>query len=313
MQLYLNFSMLMKNYLYGLLLFSLFCPASVFNQTFSIDDYLGLPYCSNLVSAADGGQIAWISTIRGVRSLYTAEAPAFVPQSRYQALYDDGQVIGNIRFDYQGKHLFFVRGSTPNRQGEIANPASEVVYPKPQLYRVNLESNLIDTLGSHSNYVISPDDNTLLILSGSEIRKLDLQSGHVTPMVQMRGVVSNVSFNAGGSAISFVSNRGDHSFIGLYFLGGNRIKWVDPSIYHDGDPVWSQTGNHLAFIRSPGDRKGALSNITGGNPFSIIVYDVETGRSKEIWTSPSDDGGFAQYYHARPLRWWGDEKIAILF
>ena len=40
-----------------------------------------------------------------------------------------------------------------------------------------------------------------------------------------------------------------------------------------------------------------------------MVADAATGNAKSIWQSPSDDGGFAQYYPTRPLQWTSSNKI----
>ncbi|NND32116.1 MAG: S9 family peptidase [Saprospiraceae bacterium] len=299
----------MKKILYFTALLSLFSNATSKGQNFSIADILSMPYCSDLKASPDGLKIAWVANTRGIRSLYTARAPNFTPQLRYQATADDGQQITNIRFDHSGSHLYFVKGSATNREGEIANPASQVVYPVAQLFQVNLASNAKDTMGSYTNYLVAPDDQDLLIMSGKKILSLDFSTRQLTTLLEMRGSVSHVTFNRDGTAITFVSNRNDHSFIGYYQIGDARIKWLAPSIYHDQHPVWSRDGDQIAFIRTPGDGKGTLPNITGGNPFSIMIYDLEKEQVSEVWRSPGDDGGFAQYYNEEPLRWAGDRHL----
>jgi dipeptidyl aminopeptidase/acylaminoacyl peptidase len=289
---------------FGLLLINNLC-----GQQFSLPDILGASYCSGLVGSKSGSHIAWVVNMRGIRSIYTAQRPDFMPQLRYQAPYDDGQEVGNFQFDKDETQLYFVKGSAPNRDGQIANPSSESIYPSQQLFRVDLGNGHTDTLGPYPNYLISPTSEEMLIVSGPKIEQLDLKSKSKTVILEMRGRVSDVSYSPDGSTIVFVSQRGDHSFVGYYVLGTNHIHWVSPSIYHDQNPVWSESGNQIAFIRAPGDRNGALRDITGGNPFSIMIHNLSTDESIEAWSSPADDGGFAQYYHDEPLRWFGDQQL----
>ena len=39
--------------------------------------------------------------------------------------------------------------------------------------------------------------------------------------------------------IAFVSNRGDHSFIGIYRLNTKTVDFVETSLDNDTYPVWS--------------------------------------------------------------------------
>ncbi len=276
---------------------------------YELETILGAPYCTQLVVSKDGHQLAWEVLERGIRSLYTAESPAFDPSLQYQSAYDDGQIIRNLGFDHSGTHLFFVKGSTTNRLGEIANPASEAIYPQRALIRLNLETNRIDTVGSFDQYIISPDDSFVLAPERNKLFKVELASMAKELILEMRGVFSNISFHPSGDEILFVSNRNDHSFIGHYVLNSERIEWIAPSVYRDQHPVWSLDGAHVAFIRAPGRQKGELADITAGNPFSINVYDLKAKRMEETWSSPGDDGGFAQYYHPTPLRWTSDGNL----
>lgn len=295
---------------YFCIVFYLCSIFTVFSQTSpELHDILGAPYCGELCASEDGQKIAWVVNEAGIRSLFTAEAPLYTPELRYRAMYDDGQVIGNLDFDHQCKFLYFVKGSAPNRDGEIANPSSEVVYPGRFLFRVDLSNNLTDTVGPYSSYTISPDDRYLLLNTGNKVLKYDLETKHQAPVIEMRGAVENISFHPDGQSIIFTSNRTSHNFIGYFKFGTNRIEWIGPSLYRDQSPVWSLDGNQVAFIRIPGQRKGELADITGGTPFSLMVYSFVSKELTELWSSPSDDGGFAQYYHDKPLRWATGEDL----
>ncbi|MCB0684919.1 MAG: S9 family peptidase [Saprospiraceae bacterium] len=296
-------------YLSGILVLML--PHILEAQSFALAQALAAPYCEELVTSAKGEKVAWIVNEAGVRSIYAASSPDFVPQKCFATTYDDGQVLGNMSFDQSAANLFFVKGSANNRAGEIANPASEVMYPKRMLFRVNLQNGNLDTIGSKTNYLVAKDSDHLLLWQGSRLYQYEVSTSEEKLLVEMRGSFSDVALQPEGESILFVSNRGDHSFIGVYHPGERSIDWISPSIYRDAYPVWSEDGRRIAFIRSPGQRNGALADITGGNRFSIVVYDLDSKKDDLVWSSPADDGGFAQYYNEHPLRWVGKQSLAF--
>ncbi len=277
-------------------------------QTFSLEDILSAPYCTDLTTSDDGTQLAWVVNEAGIRKVFRAKAPKFKPIQHFATPFDDGQVISNLHFDHAGKHLFFVKGSAPNRAGQVANPASLVDYPKQLLYQIDLDADTVHTVGTYSNYLISLDDQYILSVKGSSLLKKEIGNDE-TSLITMRGGFSSLTFSPSGNMIAFVSNRADHSFIGTYAFGEQSIRWISPSVHQDMLPQWSPDGSALAFIRTPGNRKGALTDITGGNPFSIMRFNLATESLTTLWSSPSDDGGFAQYYPNSPLRWTKTDKI----
>jgi dipeptidyl aminopeptidase/acylaminoacyl peptidase len=48
-----------------------------------------------------------------------------------------------------------------------------------------------------------------------------------------------------------------------------------------------------------------------GLPFALWVVDVETGKARQIWTSPDSSGGFAQNYPAHPLMWGAEDRLVF--
>ena len=43
--------------------------------------------------------------------------------------------------------------------------------------------------------------------------------------------------------VAFVTNRGDHSFIGLHDIARKETRYVETGIDHDVFPAWSPDGN----------------------------------------------------------------------
>lgn len=285
------------------------CLGVLKSQSFRLESVLGEAYSYNLIRSADGTQVAWVVNEKGIRSLYTHDVLKDTSILRLKTTSDDGQEIGNLKFDFSGRSIYYNMGGATNKDGDSPNPASLSDYPRRKLFRMDLTTYEIDTIGVFGTYEISPDDTYILLSAGKEIIKWTVEDKLTKSILKMRGTVSNLAINPLGGEISFVSNRNDHSFVGIYSYDSDRIQWIDPGIYFDDHPQWSPDGSFVAFIRSPGYGKDDLPNITGANPFSIVVHDKHLSMTNSIWDSPGDDGGFAQYYPEHPLRWAKSNQI----
>jgi dipeptidyl aminopeptidase/acylaminoacyl peptidase len=58
-------------------------------------------------------------------------------------------------------------------------------------------------------------------------------------------------------SVAFVSDRGDHSFIGLYDVKSRAVTFPFPGVDRDAGISWSQDGKRFAFTRRPGSPFGA--------------------------------------------------------
>ncbi|MFQ5633359.1 MAG: DPP IV N-terminal domain-containing protein, partial [bacterium] len=286
-------------------------------QTFALDDVLSAPYPTGLVAAEKTDRIAWVANDRGVRNIWTAAAPDFQAHKLTDYTEDDGQVLGSLQLTPDGSILVYVRGGNTNRAGEHANPTSNPKGVEQTIWAVRTAGAQPWKLASGQSPILSPDGAEVIFSRKGqffEIRTAQKKNGpeetpKPQPLFKTRGRNANPRWSPDGSRIAFVSRRGDHSFIGVYAIENKAIHWISPGVDRDTNPVWSPDGKQLAYLRTPGLKKHELRNLTGGNPFAIWVANVQTGKAQQIWQSPADDGGFAQYYPAAPLRWTADNRL----
>ncbi|MGA9237443.1 S9 family peptidase, partial [Robiginitalea sp.] len=268
------------------------------------------PYTESLHGSKDGKHLAWVVNEKGVRNIWYTSLGATPPTLLTSYNTDDG--LGIVLQALTPEHLFYVRGNANNRNGEPANPASLSPIPQRQLLRLRLADKQIDTLAPVGSMELSPDGKTLIYTKGKKVYRMPA-AGSPEPkeelLLEVRAGVSSLTWSPDGTKMAFVSPRTDHSFVGVFEPGTDRIQWISPGLGFDEHPVWSPDGKRLAFLRRPGRSKDELRNLTGGNSFEIWVGSLETGNALPIWKSPSDDGGFAQYYPNTPLRWTKQDQI----
>lgn len=287
-------------------------------QDFTIEQVMSAPYLTDLSAAPNTDQIAWVENLQGVRNVWMASTPDFHPIKLTNYSEDDGQPISNLCFTHDSSFLVYVRGGSINRAGEHPNPTSDPLGTEQEVWAVETHGNSLPWKLAHGNDPVpSPKNNEVLYTDGGQIFIVPIfipgtnNGNDLNPkqFVRARGRNNSPNWSPDGRKIAFVSARGDHNFIGVSDYETHKIVWVAPGVDRDGFPVWSPDGKKLAFIRSPGAKKNEMRNLTGGNAFAIWVADLEKNKAEEIWRSPSDDGGFAQYYPAEPLRWTRQNQL----
>ncbi|MEZ4416994.1 MAG: prolyl oligopeptidase family serine peptidase [Gemmatimonadota bacterium] len=300
-------------------------------QGFSIDDILSPGYPVEIVSARAAERIAWIEFERGMRNVYTAAAPDFVPQRLTDYMADDGHDLTTLRISDDGSVVTFLRGHTPNREGWIANPASDPLGAERAIWAASTSGGRSWRVVEAWNAALSPDGRWVAFDREGAVYRAPVNPGlsdpdaldATPPLFSVFGDNGQPVWSPDSRKIAFVSQRGDHSYIGVYDTDQPEVSYLAPGVDRDSSPVWSPDGTRIAFIRRPGLPYGAGaagrnadasalppgimdSKFAGGYTWSIWVADVATGQGREIFhNQPGDE----LHDEVREILWAGNQIL----
>jgi dipeptidyl aminopeptidase/acylaminoacyl peptidase len=277
----------MKKYL---LLFCLFLISlNLYPQSFTLKSVLSYPFPSTLTADAKGSKIAWTMNEQGKRNIYVAEGPLFKPTKITNYNDDDGQELTSLTISDDGKWIVFVRGGDHgSRDASPVNAASFPTAPKVQVMSILFTGGKVNVIGEGDNPIISPSSQQVIFGKGGQIMANSIEGiGSAKNLFYAKGSNGSASWSPDGSKIVFVSNRDDHSFIGIYTNPETPIQWILPSFSRDSSPRWSPDGTEIAFIRSSGSGGAPDSILTRKHqPWAIWRVNIQIGVGKQIWKAP---------------------------
>jgi len=303
-------------------------PAGAFAASpITLDQVLGAPISSAPVASPTGGKFAWTVNQRGRRNIWVAEPGSGGYVARQVTAYseDDGLELGELAWTRDAKTLLFTRGGTlrggflnidrvPNVASAPAGPAAQ------EVLALSLDTTSVRRIGEGRGAVVSPRGDLVAYLAGGQIWAADL-SGKAAPRRlivdmgspggQVPGVPPSMAWSPDGSKLAFVTQRGDHSFVGAYDLAGQTITWLAPSADTDSQPVWSPDSRRVAFVRMSG---GGFPQPRAGWPWAIIVADAATGQGGVAWQADPGIGSVfttSDASNVRPLVLWGDDDQLV--
>ncbi|HET9513668.1 MAG TPA: prolyl oligopeptidase family serine peptidase [Gemmatimonadales bacterium] len=285
--------------------------------SFTVEQVKSYPFPAELTASGTGSRIAWTFNEQGQRNIWVAEGPAFTPRRLTGYSDDDGQELTSLSISADGKWVVYVRGGDHGSNwddGLPVNPTFNPVPPKVQIWSVPFAGGDPRPLGEGDGPVISPRSDVVAFIRGGQIWTVPVDgSSGAKALFTARGSNGEPVWSPDGSRLAFVSNRGDHAFIGVYRGERTPLTWIAPSFSRDRSPRWSPDGARLVFVRMPG--AGGVPDsllVRRHNPWSIWAADVASGQARPLWKAPATlpgsvpttDGGFNLH--------WAQGRIVFL-
>ena len=286
----------------------------------SLPQFLSYRFVGKIVAADHGDRIAWIETIKGIRNIWVASGPGYVPRQLTHYDEDDGQELTQLAFDPSGEHLVYVRGGDhdgnwPAEGGLAPDPTAATEQPVVTIWALSFAGGGPPLkLAEGDAPAVSPQGRVAYI-KDDQIWATSLDAtAKPEKLVFDRGKDRDLLWSPDGSRLAFVSGRGDHAFITVYTPGKADLTYVAPSTGRDDDPVWSPDGKRIAFTRQPGDG-GAPEPllVTTPRPFAIWTADATTGEGAAAWRSAVTlDGSYPGDGDGVGLRWMAGDTLAFI-
>lgn len=279
-------------------------------QSFTLQQALSTPFASDLVASPKKGKFAWVEDQEGRRNLWIAEPTAGESYKVRQLTHydkDDGQEIYDIALTPDAEQLIYVRGGDAEYPTRLPpNPALDPAGTSQNIWILSITGGEPRKLGEGFDPVISPSGNQLAFLSRGQIYTVELGADQSSPkqLLHTRGDLSSLTWAPDGHALAFLSERGDHNFIGVFDLHTQEVVYLDPSTDKDWYPTWSPDSQQIAFVRVPSnpERTGMEDHRTD-NPWSIHIADAATGKGHKIWQAATGRGSAYHEIPGKQLLW----------
>ena len=297
---------------------------------FTLDRVLDYPFPDNLVAAPKGATLAWTFNEHGGRNIYVADGPEFQGRRITPYLEDDGQELTSLSFTPDGKTIVYVRGGDHGANwaadGNLQpNPNSSAGQPRVQVWSIATTTDAVPKLlGEGDEPAIDPSGTRVAFVKDKRIWLAPIDGSRAAELAFFaRGSNGSPAWSPGGNALAFVSDRDDHSFIGIFTDAKQPIRYLAASTSRDAEPIWSGEGRQIAFVRQPG-RGGTPQSplVQRRQPWSVFVADARPRRPGVPANPGSDDAAFESWKSGRALvdsipsavslRWAADDHLVFL-
>jgi dipeptidyl aminopeptidase/acylaminoacyl peptidase len=285
---------------------------------FSMAQVLHYPFATELAAAKQGDVIAWVCNLDGVRNIWMARGPSFTPVQLTKYAQDDGQEITQLTFSPDGARLVFVLGGDHDAnwpaEGNLSpDPRSSPEQPVTAIWALPLNGGAPVKIDEGDEPAISSRGQLAYTKEG-HVWSASFDGGKPERLFFDRGKNTALVWSPDGTRLAFVSDRHDHSFIGVYTSKNAPLLYLAPATNKDVSPVWSPDGAHVAFARRAGEG-GAPRPILAlvPDPWSIWVASVNDGVGQVVWQSPNTlAGSFPDVAGEANLHWVTGDRLVFM-
>jgi dipeptidyl aminopeptidase/acylaminoacyl peptidase len=285
---------------------------------FTMEQVLHYPFATELAAAQRGDVIAWVCNLDGVRNIWMARGPLFKPTKVTQFSEDDGQEITQLTFSPDGSRLVFVLGGDHDAnwpaEGNLSpDPGSSPDQPVTAIWAVPLDGGRPVKIDDGDEPAIS-SRGQLAYTKDGHVWSASLDSPKPERLFFDRGKNDELSWSPDGARLAFVSNRGDHSFVGIFTSKSTPLIYLAPSTNKDSSPVWSPDSARIVFARRAGAGGAPRPVLTSmPRPWSIWVASVSDATGHPVWKSPNTlAGSFPDTAGEANLHWAAGDRIVFM-
>jgi dipeptidyl aminopeptidase/acylaminoacyl peptidase len=293
-----------------------FAGVAAARGSFTLEQVMSSPFPTDLVASPTGGRVAWVFDARGLRNIWVAEPSGGGGyRSRQLTRYtqDDGQEIAELTWTPDGRAILYVRGGDFETGGSYPNPTSAPEGVEQDVWVVSLDGGAPRKVAEGHSPAVSPKGDSVAYILKDQVWLVKLAEGaKPEQLIHDKGKGSSLRWSPDGASLAFVSRRGDHSFVGVYNVGGKSLLYLDPSVDQDLDPVWAPDGGQVAFLRLPTSRDDLrFGPRRTGPPWSIHVADAATGQGHEVWRAETGRGSVFREIVAERQIFWGAGDMLV--
>lgn len=286
---------------------------------FSLAQVMSYPYPDALVAGPDGHSIAYVLNEKGVRSIWFASAPGYAPRMLWSSQTDDGQEITGLAISPHSNYVVYARGGSHDANWTARPwPDPDDAPSEPQLQVVSLRTSggAPTVLGTGDAPAISADGATVAFVHDPDSAIWSSPIDGSKPATRLffdRGQDGEITWSPRGGALAFTSDRGDHSFIGVYRDAHTPLLYLAPSTSRDFSPRWSTDGTRLAYVRINGEGGPPQSPLQRHPvPWSIWVADASSGRGTQAWHSGTGLRDSLPGIHGPQLDWLAGDRLVFV-